>query len=92
MRELIQAHVFVSGKVQGVFYRQTAANRAEELGVRGWVRNLPDRRVEAVFQGSPTAIAAMIEWCRQGPPAARVQEVTVEYRPPTPLEGFQILD
>jgi acylphosphatase len=68
----------VAGHVQGVYFRAATAERALELGVRGWVRNLPDRRVEVLAAGNPEAIAALTRWLWQGPPRARVASVAVE--------------
>jgi acylphosphatase len=79
---LARAHVYISGRVQGVFFRATAAREAAPLGLHGWVRNLPDGRVEAVFQGSRAGVDRMIEWCREGPPAARVDAVEVTWEEP----------
>lgn len=73
----IRVHVFVSGKVQGVFFRSSTKDRAEELGLSGWVRNLPDGRVEAVFEGEKEEVDKMVEWCRKGPEYARVTGVEV---------------
>ena len=81
-----RAHVFVSGRVQGVFFRVRAAEQARASGVRGWVRNLPDGRVEAVFQGPRAAVDASVAWCWSGPPGARVEEVEVVEEPPEPGE------
>src|ERR1041385_5889444 len=61
-------HVWVSGTVQGVFFRESARAEAERRGVAGWVRNLPDGRVEAVFEGPAVEAEAMVDWCRRGPP------------------------
>jgi acylphosphatase len=65
----------VSGRVQGVFYRASTRERAQELGCRGYARNLPDGRVEVLAVGDPTAVHALVEWLRQGPPAAHVADV-----------------
>ncbi len=73
----ISRRVLVSGRVQGVWFRQTMADTARRAGVTGWVRNLTDGRVEAVLEGDPAAVAAVIAWCHQGPPAARVDNVAV---------------
>jgi acylphosphatase len=64
--------------VQGVGYRYSTHEMAERLGLGGWVRNLPDGRVEAVFEGPPTDVARAISWCRQGPPGAWVSDVRTE--------------
>ncbi|MEJ5185862.1 MAG: acylphosphatase [Candidatus Geothermincolales bacterium] len=76
-----RAHVFVSGKVQGVYYRSYAEDAARRLGVRGWIRNLSDGRVEAVFEGEDEAVEEMIRWCWQGSPMSRVDKVEVEWEP-----------
>ena len=76
-----QAHVWVTGRVQGVFFRAHTRDEARKLGLRGWVRNLPDGRVEAVFQGDPTAIEDAVRWCRTGPPFASVTDVQVAWEP-----------
>lgn len=68
----------IRGRVQGVWYRANAQERAGELGLRGWVRNRDDGTVESVASGDDDAIEAYIEWCRRGPPAARVDRVEVE--------------
>ena len=65
----------MSGRVQGVFYRASTRQRAQELGCRGYARNLSDGRVEVLAVGEPLAVHALIEWLRQGPPAAHVTEV-----------------
>jgi acylphosphatase len=65
----------VSGRVQGVFYRASTRQRAQELGCRGYARNLVDGRVEVLAIGEPAAVHALIEWLRQGPPAAHVTDV-----------------
>jgi acylphosphatase len=72
-----RAHVLVSGKVQGVFFRSSTKDVAEELGISGWVRNLDDGRVEAVFEGEKEEVDKMVEWCRNGPEYARVTGVEV---------------
>lgn len=90
MRDCLQAHVLVSGLVQGVGYRLTTQTIARQNGLTGWVRNLPDGRVEAVFEGTQSQVTQMLEWCRQGPPAARVDDVTVEYHAPQGLQAFQV--
>lgn len=72
-----KVHVFVSGKVQGVFFRSSTKDKAEELGLSGWVRNLPDGRVEAVFEGDKEDVDKMVDWCRKGPEYARVTGVEI---------------
>ncbi len=90
MGDRTRAHVYVSGKVQGVYYRATTRDTAREHGIDGWVRNLPDGRVEAVFEGPPDAVETMIDWCHDGSPAAKVDEVDVEYEQPAAIEGFDV--
>lgn len=67
----------VTGRVQGVFFRASTAERARELGLRGYARNLPDGSVEVLAGGSAAAVAALLEWLRHGPPLARVEAVEV---------------
>ncbi|WP_247009399.1 acylphosphatase [Halorientalis litorea] len=85
-----RAHVFVSGTVQGVYYRATTRDTARERGVDGWVRNLDDGRVEAVFEGPEPAVEGMVEWCHEGSPQATVEGVEVEYGEPQGLDGFEV--
>jgi acylphosphatase len=73
----VRAHVFVSGRVQGVFFRSETKYEAKRRGVTGWVRNLPDGRVEAVFEGEEKSVKELIEFCKRGPPGARVSNVEV---------------
>ncbi len=82
----------ISGQVQGVGYRAATWDTANRLELNGWVRNLADRRVEAVFEGAKDSIERMIQWCHQGPPSAQIQTVTVEYESAEGLQGFQIVD
>jgi acylphosphatase len=77
----ISAHVIVSGHVQGVFYRDTTQRQANAHGVTGWVRNLPDGRVEALFEGDEKAVRRMIDWCWRGPPNAYVTNVDASIEP-----------
>ncbi|MWV64391.1 acylphosphatase [Halorubrum sp. JWXQ-INN 858] len=90
MTDRVRAHVFVSGTVQGVFYRATTRDAAREAGVDGWVRNLDDGRVEATFEGPEGAVRDMVEWCETGSPAAEVDAVDVEYGDPEGIDGFEI--
>ncbi len=87
---LIRAHVFVSGKVQGVGYRASVWDMAALLHLNGWVCNLHDGRVEALFEGSPSSIEEMIRWCHQGSPVAQVSQVTVDYETAEGLKGFEV--
>ncbi len=80
---MVRAHIFVSGRVQGVFFRSTAKEWAGELGVKGWIRNLYDGRVEAVIEGEKEMVEEMIELLKKGPPLALVENVEIhmeEYR------------
>jgi len=74
-----RAHVIISGRVQGVNYRSHTRQQAQMQGIRGWVRNRADGRVEAVFEGGEDALQRMIAWCHKGPPAARVESVDVHW-------------
>jgi acylphosphatase len=76
--------------VQGVFFRAEARARAESLGVAGWIRNLPDGRVEAVFEGEDDRVGSMVEWCRRGPAGAEVEAVDVEREEPVGETGFRV--
>jgi acylphosphatase len=82
----------VTGRVQGVWFRESTRRAAEARGVAGWVRNLPGGAVEAVFEGRPDAVAAMVAFCRVGPPAAHVAAVAVEDEAPQGAAGFAIRD
>lgn len=75
----IRVHVYVSGKVQGVYFRQNTKEVAIMHNVTGWVRNLPDSRVEAVFEGDEMSVNKVIEWCHVGPPKAKVDDVSVKF-------------
>lgn len=84
-------HVFVTGRVQGVFYRQSTMDKAMELGVKGWVRNLPDGRVEALLLAENTVLEAMLAWMELGPPTAEVEQIFIEVEDePETLEGFTV--
>ncbi len=90
MSDRTRAHVYVSGKVQGVYFRATTRDTAREHGVDGWVQNLRDGRVEAVFEGPEDDVEAMVEFCHEGSPAARVDDVEVTYEDPQGEDGFDI--
>ncbi len=85
-----RAHVFVSGTVQGVAYRANTRDTAREAGVDGWVKNLDDGRVEAVFEGDDESVERLVEWCHSGSPAAEVESVDAEYGDPEGLSGFEV--
>ena len=77
-----RAHLFISGRVQGVFFRTTCRDEAAALGLTGWVRNLGDGRVEAVAEGERDKIEALIRWCKRGPSGAAVSGVEVNWGEP----------
>lgn len=79
----IRRRVLISGLVQGVNFRAYTRAAAKQAGVTGWVRNLPDGRVEAVFEGEPERVDQMVSWCRKGPSYSRVSHVDVHEEPPT---------
>ena len=79
----IRAHLFISGRVQGVNYRRDTRLKALRLGLTGWVRNLPDRRVEVVTEGEEGSVEELIRWCRKGPPLAIVRGMEVWRETPT---------
>jgi acylphosphatase len=83
-------HVFVSGQVQGVFFRAECASRARQRGLGGFVRNLPDGRVEALFEGEPADVDAMVEWCYSGPRWAEVEKVEVAEEEPRGDNEFRV--
>ena len=85
-----RVRVIASGSVQGVFYRVTCADRARELGLGGFVRNLPDGRVEAAFEGPDAGVDAMVAWCRTGPRWARVEALDVFEEPVSGAREFRI--
>lgn len=86
-----RAHVIVSGRVQGVFFRAHTQERARALGLSGWVRNLPDGRVEIVAEGGEGKISSLLDWVRIGPPGARVEGLQLEWSDPQGESGFRIL-
>jgi acylphosphatase len=86
----VRRRVVVSGRVQGVWFRDGCAREASARGVHGWVRNLPDGRVEAAFEGGATDVDALVEWCRHGPRRARVLGCEVVEELPTGDVGFSI--
>jgi len=87
----VRAHVYVSGRVQGVFFRSETQDEALRHGLTGWVRNLPDGRVEAVFEGEKERVERLVEFCRRGPPGARVTDVEVVWENYTgEFQGFRL--
>lgn len=82
--------VVVAGAVQGVFFRDGARREAVAHGLAGWVRNTPDGSVEAVFEGEPAAVDALVAWMRHGPPEATVRSTEVSEEPAEGLDGFRV--
>ena len=85
-----RAHALVSGRVQGVFFRAETSRLARSRGLAGWVRNLPDGRVEAVLEGPRQAVESMLEWMRVGPRGAAVSSVDVSWEDPERELGFRV--
>ena len=90
-RELRRVRVLVEGRVQGVWFRESTTQEADRLGVAGWVRNLDDGRVEAVYEGDPAVVAALVDWTRHGPERALVAEVSVADEAPQGEIGFRVI-
>ena len=80
MSEKARIHVFVSGLVQGVFFRSQAKNKAEELGLFGWVRNLTDGRVEILAEGEKDKLEELVNWAKKGPESARVDDLEISWQ------------
>ena len=87
---MIRRRVIVTGRVQGVFFRDTVRRRAESAGVAGWASNRSDGAVEAVFEGDAEAVEELVEFCRRGPSRAEVASVEVSEETPERLSGFQV--
>ena len=85
-----RAHVIVTGRVQGVFFRGQTRDRARSLGLGGWVRNNGDGSVEAVFEGDDDRVESMVEWCRRGPAYAEVENVQVAWEDPRGETEFAV--
>lgn len=90
MSDVQRRRVLVSGRVQGVWFRDSCRQVAQARDVAGWVRNLPDGRVEAVFEGSPGAVEELVRWCGDGPPSSHVTAVEVTWEEPRGEQGFRI--
>ena len=86
----VRVRARIHGRVQGVWFRGATVEEARRQGVDGWVRNSPDGYVEAVFEGPPASVAAMVAFVRRGPPAARVERVDLGEEAPTGEQGFAI--
>lgn len=80
MNQKARVHIFVSGRVQGIFFRENTKKKAQKLGVTGWVQNLVDGRVEAVFEGEKEKVEEMIKWAKRGPIWAKVNSIEVEWQ------------
>jgi acylphosphatase len=87
---LVRRHVVVTGRVQGVFFRDSVRERADAHGVTGWACNRSDGAVEAVLEGSPEDVERVVRFCRTGPPRAEVDDVNVSEEEPEGLDGFSI--
>jgi acylphosphatase len=88
--DTVRRHVTISGDVQGVFFRETARRKETEAGVAGWITNRSDGRVEAVFEGPAEAVDDLVDFCRQGPTAATVEDIDVQTEEPESLSGFDV--
>lgn len=86
----MRRRVVVTGRVQGVFFRDSCQREAARLHLAGWVRNRNDGAVEAVFEGDADGVAFMVDWCRRGPPRARVDRVSMIDEPPEGLTSFRV--
>ena len=86
----MRARVLVSGRVQGVFFREETRRRARSLGIAGWVANRPEGTVEAVFEGPREQVESMVGWCSRGPSGARVDDVQLAWEDPRGDEGFAV--
>jgi acylphosphatase len=89
--DMITVHLLVEGEVQGVFYRATAKEIADKLGVTGWIKNTQEGNVETMATGSETSVQRFIDWCWQGPKKANVTNVTVTKKEETTFDNFSIL-
>ncbi len=85
-------HVVISGRVQGVWFRASVQQKAEQLGITGWVRNTSEGCVEAIFEGEEELVKEMVEWCHRGPPLAKVENVEVKniQEPTNGFDGLSI--
>ena len=90
MKGEVRARAKVEGLVQGVFFRYSTEREAKALGVKGWVRSLPDGSVEVVAEGEREKVERLLRWCHQGPPGARVERVSVQWEEPQGEEDFII--
>ena len=88
---IVRRRIVVRGRVQGVWFRESARRRALELGLAGWVRNNPDGTVEAEVEGSAVDVSVLVSWLELGPPQARVDAIEVAERAPHGERGFRVL-
>ncbi len=93
MTEYLRLHIFISGKVQGVYFRQNTAAQAQELNISGWIRNLKDGRVESICEGEKSSVNKLLDWCYSGPKNAIVSNIEIvnEYFK-NEYSNFEILD
>ncbi len=84
-------HLLISGKVQGVFFRQTAAKMAERFHISGWIKNKYDSKVEALVTGEPDDIKSFVNWCKTGPEKANVENVAIVKQPEIIFKKFEVL-
>jgi acylphosphatase len=87
---MVRYRVLISGRVQGVFFRGSCQRMAEQHGVSGWVRNLADGSVEAVFEGPADSVSRLVEWSHRGPRSAVVEDVHVHPEQPEGISGFEV--
>ena len=87
---MVTVHLLISGKVQGVFFRDSSGRVAQQLHLTGWIKNTGDQKVEAMISGEKKEVQAFITWCQSGPERAEVQEVIVSKQEKTPFEKFEI--
>ena len=87
----LAVHIIIYGHVQGVFFRASTQTQASALGVTGWVRNLQDGTVEVYAEGNQNALNRFIEWCRKGPPSAKVSRCDLDWIAPKAISNFKIL-
>ena len=90
MTNRVRRRVIVRGRVQGVWFRESTRQQAEQYEVSGWVRNLPDDTLEAAFEGTPTAVELVLDFLRVGPPAADVTSIDIRHEPLEDLAGFEV--
>ncbi len=84
-------HLIISGKVQGVFYRASAREMADRLGIQGWIKNTAEGNVEVMASGNEPELQRFIAWCREGPPKARVDDIVIIQKQEMQFEGFAVL-